>query len=350
MKITTKMSSISSTNKTITWDEETTKFSTPTFKTVTPMKIKKLSIKLNKGQNDEMPSSFRIRQKQQPDLMDESDDVEKKYNGLHTLVQSSPLTLLSDDRCHPFWKNEAIEFFQDPSVDITDKKNMIESMSLHNLQFHLLKQCDKVCRRVSKKDKMKKMMRRSMSMRKVPMVIVVKNEGEDDGRATSLKSLSPTSSSVFGQRQAFKLLNLMVDFGGRGFVMKTEHRPRPKGQYCRRRCPEPSQGSLLHAICKTKYHDENEALFVAFANKLLDIGGKELVVLQNDFDHTALHEVIYNQPSPVPASSSSLVSESGMELISKRMIEIGGDELITRENHAMEMAFSSFIPVDIMSQ
>ena len=96
------------------------------------------------------------------------------------------------------------------------------------------------------------------------------------------------------------------------------------------------QGSLLHAICKTKSHDENEALLIEIVNKLLDIGGKELVVMKNILDQTALHEAIYNQ--------------SSIELITKRMVEVGGEELIMGENQAMDLAFASFSPtMNIMS-
>jgi hypothetical protein len=315
--------------------------------------------------------------------VDENDHMKKmdiataNYNALHAFIQSpssslATATKILNDEIHsqhpPFcWKKVAIQYFQDPKIKPNDKIQMVHRMSKQNLQFQLLDHCNDICikkNKTKKKNRIKNLLKRGMKMRKVPNVIVVKSKKDEvEEESVGEDNFTSTSSILLEQRHALRLLHLLIDFGGKEFVMMTEQsiaEQIPNNSVRSRRrnsaITTPSKGSLLHSICRIKYDDENESLFAAFANRLLDIGGKELVILQNEFEHTALHEVIYNNPSSQSSSpfsssssSSSSISLSCMEGISKKMIDIGGDELIEIQNRAMAMEFSTMIPVDIMS-
>jgi hypothetical protein len=212
----------------------------------------------------------------------------------------------------------AIEFFEDPSIKDNDKKKIVDWMSHHNLQFQLLNDfCDKSSWKKSRRTGLKK----KKSLLKVGRKNLKVNRKEQS----------------FGQRQeqGLLLLDLMIDYGGKEFVMKTENDTRPKSHSWYRRSVMCKQGSLLHAICKTKIHDENEALLIEIVNKLLDIGGKELVVMRDILGQTVLYEAIFNQ--------------SSIELITKKIVEVGGEELIMREKQAMDLAFATFSQINIMS-
>ena len=243
----------------------------------------------------------------------------------HILKLQSYLTTATHDNNnnmdHRTIQSIIIEFFQDPAIDDNDKKNVVDWMSLRNMQFQLLKDsCDKSSRKLKRSSFRKKK----------------KSSFKVGGGKKGLKCSNRREQSLEQrQEQGLVLLDLMIDYGGKEFVMKTENDTRPKSHSWYRRSVACKQGSLLHAICKTKSHDENEAFLIQIVNKLLHIGGKELVVMKNILDQTALHEAIYNQ--------------SSIEHITTRMVEVGGEELIIRENQAMGLAFSSISPMGIMS-
>lgn len=264
------------------------------------------------------------------------------------------------------FRNTAIDFFQDPNIDDIDKRSTVNWMSKYEWQFQLLEQTNRRKRagnsnngnnkttkkRMKKKSKDGKAKRNGILNRskyQIPLEVVLEKEEDCVTTGPSQHSLDGATmpSAAYEQRQGLILLDLMIDYGGRDFIMKTENGIRKKGQYCRRRSVVGTKGSLLHAICKVKNHcEENEALIIKIVNKLLDIGGKELVIMRNNLSHTALYEAIYNQSSHHTTSLSSdlsFTSQSCIECITKKMIEVGGEELISRENQAMDMVFSPLI-------
>ena len=258
------------------------------------------------------------------ELKDDSNPLSNHSVFTVLLLQLQPyLTTAAHDNSnvsdHRPIQKVAIDFFNDPAIKDNEKKKVVDWMSLNNIQFQLLKDsCDKSSRKKSRRIGLKK----KKSLLKI--------------RRKNLKVNRKEQSFEHREGQGLLLLNLMIDYGGEEFVMKTENDTGPKSYSWYRGSVMCKQGSLLHAICKTKSHDENEALLIEIVNKLLDIGGKELVVMKNILDQTALHEAIYNQ--------------SSIELITKRMVEVGGEELIMGENQAMDLAFASFSPtMNIMS-
>ena len=167
------------------------------------MKFKRTQ-KLTKQPEDDKPPSYLIAHhdghhpKINEENMNMNNEGEKEsIRHLHALLQSSLDKVIenNNESSQSLWEI-ATQFFKHPNIDDVSKRETVEKMSLHNLQFQLLKDCDKI--RSGSRRKMKNQVKNkdtkwiSLTRRgKVPLEVIVNYNSFSD--STSLGTLMSSS-------------------------------------------------------------------------------------------------------------------------------------------------------------